>query len=132
MSWDVFIFKANQIVNCLEDLEESNLVDIGTWQDFKNLLLQQFPKAAFDGNWCIIEGEGFSLETSLGSLNEMVSNTIFHLYGVKAIYPLVALCQRNNWQAFDCSADIKLNFDKPEEIGYLNFTTYLAQIKQTG
>ncbi|MDO7884095.1 hypothetical protein [Hymenobacter cheonanensis] len=130
MSWDVFVFKANRVISDISDIEEELLVDIGTWQEFRQLLTAQFPEASFDDNWCTIGDEQTSLETSLGPPDEKMSNTIFHLYGPNAIYLLAALCQRNDWQAFDTSLDAMLNPDKPDVNGYLNFAAYLAQIKK--
>ena len=130
MSWDVFVFNSKQKIETVEDLDESLLVDIGTWQEFKRLIENQFSNAVFDGNWCTIGGKDFSLETSLGPPDEKVDNTIFHLHGNEAIYPLMALCQNNNWQAFDNSLEDMLNLDKPEQNGYSKFAAYLAQIKQ--
>jgi len=59
-----------------------------------------------------------------------MSNTVFHLYGTEAIQLLVALCKRNNWQAFDTSLGKMLNFDKSAENGHSNFVAYLTQIKR--
>ncbi|RZJ87979.1 MAG: hypothetical protein EOO60_11605 [Hymenobacter sp.] len=132
MSWDIFIFKANCEVKDIDDIEEKLLVNIGTWQEFKLLLLAQFPQASFDGSWCTIEVEHASLETSLGPPNEKMSNTIFHLYGTDALHPLLYLCQQNNWQAFDTALGSMLNPDKTERNGYSNFAAYLAQIRQNG
>jgi hypothetical protein len=130
MSWDIFIFRATRLINNIDEIEEELLVDIGTWEDFKQLLLNQFPQATFDDNWCIIEDGNASLETSIGPPDEKVSNTIFHLYGAEAIYLLVALYQQNRWQAFDTSLDKMLDIDKPEENGYLNFLAYLTETKR--
>jgi hypothetical protein len=130
MSWDIFIFNATRPINDIEEIEEELLVDIGTWQDFKQLLVNQFPQAVFDGDWCTIEDGSTSLETSIGPPEEKMSNTILHLYGAEDIHLAVAFCRRNNWQAFDTSFGKMLNFDKPGENGYLSFAAYLAQIKQ--
>jgi hypothetical protein len=129
MSWDVLVFNSICKIDAIDEIEEV-LTDIGTWQEFRQMLQQQFPEASFDGNWCQIENGNAGLETSLGPPDEKTSNTIFHLYGPDAIYMVMALCQRYNWQAFDCSLDSILNLDNPEKNGYQNFVTYLAQIKQ--
>jgi hypothetical protein len=130
MSWDIFIFNSNQRIKNIEDLEENCLVTIGTWQEFRKLITCQFPKASFDDNWCAIEEDGFSLETSLGPPNEKMSNTIFHLYGADSLYALMAFCQQNKWQACDSATGNTLNTDKPEENGYQEFVAYLTQIKK--
>ena len=70
MSWDIFIFRATLLLNDIDDIEEELLVDIGTWEGFKQLLIDQFPQATFDGNWCTIEDGSASLETSIGPSDE--------------------------------------------------------------
>ena len=128
MSWDVVIFNLSRKIDKAEDIDENVLVNIGTGADFKNIIVKEFPYATFEDNWCKIETDSFSLETSLCDPNEELSNTIFHLYGENAIYALVNLCKKQNWQAFDTSLGTMLNLDKPEENGYSKFQEYLTQV----
>lgn len=128
MSWDVLVFNATRKVDDLDEIEEV-LLDIGTWQEFYQLIKQQFPQAILTDNWCQIESEDSSLETSIGPPGEKTSNTIFHLYGPNAVYMLATLCRQYNWQAFDYALDGILALNKPEVNGHQNFTAYLDQIK---
>jgi hypothetical protein len=114
----------------VKEINEELLVEIGTWADFRKRLLVQFPQSVFEENWCRIEAIEFSLETSLGPDDECLSNTLFHLYGEKAVYKLIDLCKANNWQAFDTSLGEMLDLENPQHNGFTNFTNYLDHIKK--
>jgi hypothetical protein len=128
MSWDVVIFRLNRKVDSVEEINETILVDIGTRSDFKGIIEDNFPKVTWDEHWEKIEGEAHSIEFSLGTTDEPFSNAIFHLYGENAIYDIVRLCRRMNWQAYDTGLDQMLDLENPERNGYQNFQNYLRQI----
>ncbi len=128
MSWDVVIFNLKRKVANLEEIDESVLVDIGTYADFEALLRRWFPMLANEHGWLKVDLQGSSLETGLGELHETFSNTIFHLYGENAVYELIELCKANNWQAFDTALGQMLDLDRPEKNGYKEHRRYVEQI----
>lgn len=128
MSWDIVVFKLNRKVATIEEIDETILLPIGTWKSFGELINAEFQQVSKEDEWCIIEGEKFSLETSLGEPENFFSNTIFHLYGEAAISPLIYLCKKYQWQAYDTVMGGMIDLDDPERNGFENFNAYLKQI----
>jgi hypothetical protein len=130
MSWDVVIFNLNRKVNSVEEIGDSILVDIGTYTAFKEVLQEEFPNIAVEEDWITIQGNDYTLETSLGDLDETFTNTMFQLSGENAVYALINLCKKKGWQAFDTHLGEMLDLENPERSGYQNYTAYVAQILQ--
>jgi hypothetical protein len=78
-----------------------------------------------EDGWIKIEREGYSIESSYTGTNGPL---MLQLHGKIAIYPVIALCKKNNWQLFDTGAGVMLNLDDPAQNGYSNFQHYLAQV----
>ena len=132
MSWDVVVFNLNKRVESVDDIKEDVLMDIGTPTEFKKILQEHFGSVVWEDTRGKIETPEYALELSISDDNETFSNTIFHLYGEKAIYALIDLCNENHWQAFDTGLGQMLDLDHPEKNGYKNFQEYLAFILKNG
>lgn len=128
MSWDVMIFNLKHKVDSVDEIDESVLVDIGTKTDFKKIMTDNYRDIIWDKDWGKIERKDFSIEFSLGDSDEPFSNTVFHLYGENAIYEVVELCKKNNWQLFDTGLEQMVNLDNPANNGYKNHQAYVRQI----
>jgi len=128
MSWDVIVFNLSRKVDSAEEIDETVLVDIGTSTDFKKIIEKSCKDVVWEGNWGKIERKDYSIEFSLTDNDEPFSNTMFHLYGEDAIYYIIELCKKNNWQAFDTGLDQMLDLDDPKKNGYNNYQNYLRQI----
>lgn len=128
MSWDIMIFNLKRKVDSVDEIDESVLVDIGTKADFKKIMTDNYGDIIWDKDWGKIERRGFSIEFSLGDSDEPFSNTVFHLYGENAIYEIVELCKKNNWQLFDTGLEQMVDLDNPENNGYKNHQAYVRQI----
>ena len=128
MSWDVVVFNLKRKVESVEDIDESVLVEIGTYADFEAILKRRFPTLANEDGWLKADLGECSLETSLGEANETFSNTIIHLYGENAVYELIELCKANGWQVFDTALGQMLDLDHPEKNGYMEHRRYVEQI----
>ncbi len=128
MSWDIVILNLSRRIENIEEVDEDILVDIGTCEGFKGILLGLFPAIACGETSCRLEGEGYSIDFYCGAGDEPFSNTIAHLYGEKAIYPIIQLCKAKGWQAFDTSLGALLDLEKPEVNGYFDFQGYLEHI----
>ena len=128
MSWDVMIFNLKRKVDSVDEIDESVLVNIGTKINFKKIMTDNYRDIIWDKDWGKIERKDFSIEFSLGDSDEPFSNTLFHLYGENAIYEVIELCKKNNWQLFDTGLEQMLDLDKPETNGYKNHQAYVRQI----
>lgn len=128
MSWDVMIFNLKRKVDSVDEIDESVLVDIGTKADFKKIMTDNYRDIIWDKDWGKIERKDFSIEFSLGDSDEPFSNTVFHLYGENAIYEIVELCKKNNWQLFDTGLEQMVDLDNPKNNGYKNHQEYVRQI----
>ena len=127
MSWDVVVFNLKRKVASVEEIDESVLVDIGTYANFEDLLKRRYPNLINDEGWLKINAHDLCLETSLGKSSDVFSNTIFHLSGENAVYELLELCKANGWQAFDTALGQMLDFEHPERNGYENHRRYVEQ-----
>ena len=128
MSWDVVIFNLTRQVDRVEEINETILVDIGTRTDFKKIMEENYPDVIWEDNWGKIERKDYSIEFSLGTTEEPFSNTLFHLYGENAVYDIIELCKKNNWQAYDSGLDQMLDLDNPMNNGYQNHQNYVKFI----
>lgn len=128
MSWDVVVFNLKRKVANVEEIDESVLLEIGTYANFEATLKRRFPALANHKGWLKADFGNCSLETSLGEPNGTFSNTIFHLHGENAIHELIELCKANGWQAFDTALGQMLDLDHPERNGYQDHRRYVEQI----
>jgi hypothetical protein len=128
MSWDVVIFNLTRQVDSVEEIDETILVDIGTRTDFKKIMEENYPDIIWDDNWGKIERKDYSIEFGLGTTEEPFSNTLLHLYGENAVYDIIELCKKNNWQAYDSGLDQMLDLDNPMNNGYQNHQDYVKFI----
>ena len=122
------IFNLKRKVDSVDEIDESVLVNIGTKADFKKIMTDNYRDITWDKDWGKIERKEFSIEFSLGDSDEPFSNTIFHLYGENAIYEIVELCKKNNWQLFDTGLGQMVDLDNPANNGYKNHQAYVRQI----
>jgi len=128
MSWDVVVFNLKRRVSSVDEIDDGVLVEIGTYANFEAILKRRFPMLANEVGWLKVDFGEYSLETSLGELDETFSNTIFHLHGENAVYELIELCKANGWQAFDTGLGHMLDLDHPERNGYMEHRRYVEQI----
>jgi hypothetical protein len=128
MSWDVVVFNLNRKVDSVEEIDETILVDIGTKSDFKRIMEENYADIIWDGDWGKIERDGYSIEFSLEATDKPFSNTMVHLYGENAVYDIVELCKKNNWQAYDSGLDQMLDLENPMNNGYQNHQDYVKFI----
>lgn len=125
MSWDVFIFHLKSKVTTIEEIADESILPI---DNFVPTLQSAFPDMQRQDGWIKIEREGYSIESSETEGNNTHAPVMLQLQGTMAIYPLVALCKKNNWQLFDTWAGAMLDLDDPAKNGYADFQRYLAQL----
>lgn len=125
MSWDVVIFNLKCKVDKVEEINDSILVDIGTKANFKKIMTDNFQNITWKNGWGKVEGKDFSIEFSLGDAEGPFSNTVFNLYGENAIYAVIELCKKMNWQLYDTGLEQMIDLDKPDRNGYKNHQAYI-------
>lgn len=130
MSWDIVLFNLSKQVQSVEEINDEVLVDIGTGVQFKQLITEYFPNIRWEkDNWCSIETPEYSIQFSLGDSDDKFSNILIHLYGEKAIYPIIDLCRKFRWQVFDTGNGRMVDIDNPGKNGFTEFQNYLDAVK---
>ncbi len=123
MSWDIVLFNSTQKISSVEDLDEKKLKPV----NFDSSLLDHFTNAKIDDGYVVIQSDDHSIEFSLD--DEYVSNKIIFLYGEKALFEMIILARKQNWQIYDPGLDAMLNLETPSVNGYNNFKAYLDLVK---
>lgn len=125
MSWDVVLFNSSQKINDPATLNEDKLMPIS----FTAIFEAYFDTIIKDDNHREIKGNGYTIDYF--DDEQPVSNIMLSLYGETAIYPLIDLAIKNNWQIFDTGLGDMIDLNKPSANGYLNFEAYRTQILNT-
>ena len=73
-----------------------------------------------------INGNDFSIDYYCD--DELTSNMVLSLYGESALYPIINLAIKYNWQIFDTGIGEMIDLSDPAKNGYKNFQSYLTQI----
>ncbi len=122
MSWDVVLFNSSQKINSIEEMDESQLEPI----DFCSLLEKHFEQIIKKENHIEIKGRDYAIDYFVD--DENVSNKMLSLYGENALYELVLLSKKYNWQIFDTGLGQMIDLENPSNNGFENFQNYLKQI----
>jgi hypothetical protein len=131
MSWDIVLFNLAKNVKSVEEINDELLLDFGSGHSFKQLVTECFPNAQWkDDNWCSIETPDYSIQFSLGNLDDRFAEKLIHLYGEKAIYPIIDLCRKFGWQLFDTGNGKMIDINMPEKNGFTEFQSYLDAINK--
>jgi hypothetical protein len=121
MSWDIVLFNLSNRVQSVEEISDQMLVNIGSGMYFKQLITEFFPDAICKDDWCAIEFQRCSIQFSFGKLDEYFSSKLIHLYGERAIYPILDLCRKFGWQIFDTGSGKMIDIKHPETNGFKEF-----------
>jgi hypothetical protein len=122
MSWDVVIFNSKQKIVTPEDVDEEQLVPVS----FALIFEDYFKNIVKHDEHHEIKGNGFSIDYF--DHGEPSSNILLSLYGESAIYPLIDLAIKNNWQIFDTGLGDMIDLENPSKNGYQNFQAYLNMV----
>ena len=118
MSWDIVLFNSKQKILSVAELDENQLEPT----DFSGILEKSFDQLKKDGNHREIIGTGFTIDFFAD--NEHSSNFMLSLYGENAIYALIELSKKNNWQIYDAMVDL----ENPKNNGFENHRIYVEKI----
>jgi len=122
MSWDVVLFNSSEKITSVEDIDESKLIPT----DFDLVFEHSFENIIKKANQREIKGDDFAICWFCDK--EPTSNTLLNLYGENALYQLIPLAIKNNWQIFDTGSGEMIDLNNPSKNGYENFQSYLNQI----
>ncbi|WP_348799749.1 hypothetical protein [Flavobacterium adhaerens] len=122
MSWDVVLFSSSQKINSIEEVDESMFIET----DFCKVLNTYFGQAKEDS----IESNGKDYSIDYYTDEEPVSNKMISLYGENALYELVIVAKKHDWQIFDTSLNAMIDIENPAKNGYENFQSYLNKIRE--
>jgi hypothetical protein len=112
MSWDIVLFNSKQKIQSVAELDENQLEPT----DFSGILQKSFDELKEDGNHREIIGTDFTID--FFSDNEHSSNFMLSLYGENAIYALIELSKKYNWQIYDSGIDGMIDLENPEKNGF--------------
>jgi hypothetical protein len=122
MSWDIVLFNSRQKIKSVAELDENQLEPT----DFSGILENSFDRIEKDDNHREIIGTDFSIDFFAD--NEHSSNFMLSLYGENAIYALIELSKKHNWQIYDSGIDGMVDLENPEKNGFDNHRKYVEQI----
>ena len=122
MSWDVLIFSSKQKINSIQEIDEELFLPI----DFNAVLEKHFDNIIIDENHREIKGDNFSINYFVDT--QLVSNTLFNLYGETSLFELIRVAKIYGWQIFDTGVGEMIDLEKPEKNGYDNFQSYLQDV----
>ena len=124
MSWDIVLFHSKEKIHSVEQLNPDALEDT----DFARVLEQAFDRIIKDGKHREIIGEDFSIEFFVSE--RPLSNTMLNLYGENALFALIELAKKHNWQIYDGALDEMIDLEHPEKNGYHKHRKYVKQIME--
>ncbi|QTE34839.1 hypothetical protein J3L18_16955 [Mucilaginibacter gossypii] len=119
MSWDVVLFSSRQKITDLADVDEKQLLPVSFSRAFK----KYFKNIITDGDHHEIKEDDFTIDYF--DDGEPSSTLMLNLYGESAIYPLIDLAIKNNWQIFDTGIGDMIDLGNSSKNGYQNFQAYL-------
>ena len=122
MSWDIILFNSKQKIKSVAKLDENQLEPI----DFSGILENSFNRIKKDDKHREIIGNDFTIDFFAD--NEHSSNFMLSLYGENAIYALIELSKKYNWQIYDSGIDGMVDLENPEKNGFVNYRKYIEEI----
>ncbi len=122
MSWDIILFNSRQKITLVEELDDTQLEPT----NFSSAFETHFTEILKDENHREIKGKDFFINYFIDE--EEVSNKMVSLYGENALFELVALAKKHNWQIFDTGIGQMIDLENPANNGYENFQSYLRHV----
>ena len=129
MGWEIVLFNLSRKVNKVEEIDDSVLQEFPDWDQLRSIFSDFFPDIIWKGVLGEINRGNFTISLSAGDPEEQPPNIFIQLYGEFSIYEIVRLCSIQGWQIYDISLGEMIDIANPENNGYSNFQSYLAQIK---
>ena len=122
MSWDIVLFNSDEKIISVEELNEELLVPTNFCKSFET----HFKDIKKDEDHREIIGQDFAIDYFID--DEDVSNKMISLYGENALYAIIELAKKQNWQIFDTGLGEMIDLENPSKNGYQNFQAYLNHV----
>ena len=122
MSWDIVLFNSKQKIQSVAELDETQLEPT----DFSGILESSFERINKKETHREIVGTNFTIDFFAD--NEHSSNFMLSLYGENAMFELIELAKKHNWQIYDSGIDGMVDLENPEKNGFDNHRKYVEQI----
>lgn len=122
MSWDIVLFNSKQKIKSVAELDENQL----ELTNFTGILENSFERIKKGDKHREIIGNDFTIDFFVE--NEHSSNFMLSLYGENAIYALIELSKKYNWQIYDSGIDGMVDLENPEKNGFVNHRKYIEEI----
>ncbi|QSS96633.1 hypothetical protein [Psychroflexus sp. ALD_RP9] len=122
MSWDIVLFNSKQKIQSVAELDETLLEPT----DFSGILESSFERINKKETHREIVGTNFTIDFFAN--NEHSSNFMLSLYGENAMFELIELAKKHNWQIYDSGIDGMVDLENPEKNGFVNHRKYVEQI----
>jgi hypothetical protein len=102
MSWDVTIMKLPSKVTKIEEIDESEIDELGNRDEIVKKLIKLFPHADFsDESWGLLEREGYSIEFNIPEEFNLTS-IMLHVRGDnRSLNAIKLICSTTGWKAID-------------------------------
>ncbi len=113
MSWIVSLVKLNRDVQHLEEVEEADVIPLGTKAEILSLLRKWFPDADFHSvDWISFHGRDEVTEIIISGANELADDEMISSIGFRnPSYRLLRdVCRKMGWKAIDPSDGEFLDF----------------------
>lgn len=122
MSWDIVLFNSKQKITSVAELDENQLEPT----DFSGILESSFDSINKKTNHREIVGTDFTIDFFTDK--EHSSNFMLSLYGENAMYALIELAKKHNWQIYDSGIDGMVDLENPKKNGFENHKKFVEQI----
>ena len=122
MSWDIVLFNSKQKIESVAELDETQLEPT----NFSGILENSFERINKKENHREIVGTDFTIDFFADY--EDTSNFMLSLYGENAMFALIELAKKHNWQIYDSGIDGMVDLENPEKNGFENHRKYVEQI----
>lgn len=122
MSWDIVLCNSRQKITSVEEVDDTQLEPT----DFCAVFESHFTEIIKDDDHREIKGKDFTIDYFVDE--EKVNTKMVSLYGENALFELVELAKKENWQIFDTGNGQMIDLENPANNGYKNFQSYLQHV----
>jgi hypothetical protein len=130
MSWDVMVFDLGENPPPIGEMgADFKPKSLGPVSELRRKLSLHFSNINWsDPSWGVYDGDGFSVEFSVGK-EQMSDGFMIHVRGSgNAIAALLKFSIPNGWSLFDCSTGDFIDHQSPSDSGWVGFQNYRDRV----
>jgi hypothetical protein len=109
MSWDIVLFNSSEKIVSVGTLDSDKLEPT----NFCTVFERNFENIEKNDNHRRVNGKEYSFEYFYSEEN--TSNMIVFLYGENALFEIVVIAKKYNWQIFDTGLGEMIDLDNPSK-----------------